>query len=52
VLIPERKNEFTATLIWMIFMVVVLSYGGSSFNPDLLASHFEALTKSNFLGLG
>jgi hypothetical protein len=52
VLIPERKNEFTATLIWMIFMVVVLSYGGSSFNPDLLASHFEAMTKSNFLGLG
>ena len=52
VLIPERKNEFTATMIWMIFMVVVLSYGGSSFNPDLLASHFETMTKSNFLGLG
>jgi hypothetical protein len=52
VLIPERKNEFTATLIWMIFMVLVLSYGGSGFNPDLLVSHFETMTKSNFLGLG
>lgn len=52
VLIPERKNEFTATLIWLIFMVVVLSYGGSSFNPDLIVSHFEAMTKSGFLGLG
>jgi hypothetical protein len=52
VLIPERKNEFTATMIWMIFMVVVLSYGGSGFNPDLLVSHFEAMSKSGFLGLG
>jgi hypothetical protein len=52
VLIPERKNEFTATMIWMIFIVVVLSYGGSGFNPDLLVSHFETMTKSNFLGLG
>ena len=47
VLIPERKNEFTATLIWMIFMVVLLSYGGSGFNPGVLVTHFESMVKSS-----
>lgn len=51
VLIPERKNEFTATMIWMIFMVVLLSYGGSGFNPQVLVTHFESMVKSS-LGLG
>lgn len=51
VLIPERKNEFTATMIWMIFMVVLLSYGGSGFNPEVLVTHFESMVKSS-LGLG
>jgi hypothetical protein len=52
VLIAERKNEFTATMIWMIFMVVLLSYGGSGFNPEILVTHFDSLTKSSFFGLG
>jgi hypothetical protein len=51
VLIPQRKNEFTATLIWLIFMVVVLSYGGSGFNPALLTSHFDSMLKTSFFGL-
>jgi hypothetical protein len=52
VLIPERKNEFTATMIWMIFMVVLLSYGGSGFNPKLLVDHFETMGRTSFFGLG
>lgn len=51
VLIPQRKNELTATLIWLIFMVVVLSYGGSGFNPALLTSHFDSMLKTSFFGL-
>jgi hypothetical protein len=51
VLIPQRKNELTATLIWLIFMVAVLSYGGSGFNPALLTSHFDTMLETSFFGL-
>jgi hypothetical protein len=32
-LIPQRKKESEATMIWLIFMIAVLSFGGFSFNP-------------------
>ena len=32
-LIPQRKNEIVATMIWVIFLIVVLSFGASAFNP-------------------
>jgi len=51
VLITQRKNELTATLIWLIFMVAVLSYGGSGFNPALLTSHFDTMLETSFFGL-
>jgi hypothetical protein len=52
-LIPQRKNEFTATIIWLIYMVIVLSYGGSGFNPQLLVSHFESMVnQAGMLRLG
>jgi len=51
VLIPQRKNELTATLIWLIIMVAVLSYGGSGFNPALLTSHFDTMLETSFFGL-
>ena len=50
-LIPQRKNEFVATLTWLIFMVIVLSFGGSAFDPRILVTHFETMTKANTLGL-
>lgn len=33
VLIPQQKKEMEVTLIWLIFMVLVLSFGGTAFNP-------------------
>jgi len=33
VLIPQRKKELEVTMIWLIFMIFVLSFGGVSFNP-------------------
>jgi hypothetical protein len=33
VLIPQHKKELEITIIWLIFMVLVLSFGGTAFNP-------------------
>jgi hypothetical protein len=33
VLIPQRKKELEPTIIWLIFMIALLSFGGLSFNP-------------------
>ena len=51
-LIPRRKNELEATIIWLIFMMIVLSFGGSAFDPRILAEHFRTMIKINMLGLG
>jgi hypothetical protein len=32
-LIPTRKREMEVTMLWLIFMIVMLSFGGISFNP-------------------
>jgi hypothetical protein len=52
VLIPQRKKGLTATIIWIIYMCIILSYGGTGFNPQLISSHFESMVKSSMLGLG
>jgi len=33
VLIPKQKREVEVTMLWLIFIVAVLSFGGISFNP-------------------
>lgn len=33
ILIPKKKLELEATMVWLVFMVAVLSFGGASFNP-------------------
>ncbi len=33
ILLPQRKNEMVATAIWLLFLIVVLSFGASAFNP-------------------
>ena len=43
VLIPQRKNEVNATVIWLIFMIFVLSFGGAAFNPLELLEHFRVM---------
>jgi hypothetical protein len=32
-LIPKQKREMEVTMIWLIFMMAMLSFGGVSFNP-------------------
>jgi hypothetical protein len=32
-LIPQQKREREVTMLWLIFMMAVLSFGGVSFNP-------------------
>jgi hypothetical protein len=32
-LIPKQKREMEVTILWLIFIVAVLSFGGISFNP-------------------
>ncbi len=33
VLIPQRKKEFEATIIWIVFMIAILYLGGTAFKP-------------------
>lgn len=33
ILIPQQKKELNVTMVWLIFMIVVLSFGASAFNP-------------------
>ncbi len=43
VLIPQRKKELEVTMIWLIFMILVLSFGGTAFNPLQILSVFKTL---------
>ena len=43
VLIPQRKKELEATMIWLIFMILVLSFGGTAFNPLQIFNGFKTL---------
>jgi hypothetical protein len=45
VLIPQRKKELEVTMIWLIFMIAVLSFGGVSFNPLQIFDNFRSLLK-------
>jgi len=43
VLVPQRKREVEATILWLIFMVGVLSFGMVSFNPLQIIDNFMNL---------
>jgi hypothetical protein len=45
VLIPQNKKELEATMLWLIFMIAVLSFGGASFNPLQIFNNFRSLVK-------
>jgi hypothetical protein len=34
VLIPQQRKELTATMVWLIFIVFMLSFGGVGFSPQ------------------
>jgi hypothetical protein len=52
VLIPQRKDDFAVTMLWMVFVVFMLSFGGSGLNPQVLVQHFEGMVSSGLVGLG
>jgi len=43
VLIPQRKEEVEATIVWLIFMIFMLSFGGIAFNPLQIIGHFQSM---------
>jgi hypothetical protein len=43
ILIPKEKKELTATMIWLVFMVLMLSFGGASFNPLLIFENLKTM---------
>jgi hypothetical protein len=45
VLIPQQKKELEVTMLWLIFMIVVLSFGGVSFNPLQIFGALKSLLK-------
>ncbi len=45
ILIPQHKKELEATLAWLVFVIVVLSFGGASFNPVQIINNLRTLFK-------
>jgi hypothetical protein len=43
ILVPQQRNELEATIIWLVFMIFVLSFGGIAFNPMQIFGHFQTL---------
>ncbi|MCL5949222.1 MAG: hypothetical protein M1490_01940 [Candidatus Bathyarchaeota archaeon] len=45
ILIPQRKKELDATMIWLIFMIFMVSFGGVAFNPLQILNYFGSQVK-------
>jgi hypothetical protein len=45
VLIPQQKKELGITMMWLVFMIVVLSFGGVSFNPLQIFDNLKGLLR-------
>lgn len=45
ILLPTRKKELAATMLWLIFMIGMLSFGGASFNPLQVLSNLKTILK-------
>ena len=45
ILFPQQKTELKATLAWLVFMIVMLSFGGTSFNPVQIIDNFRTMFK-------
>ncbi len=50
ILVPQRKGEIVATMIWLIFLIGVLSFGASTFNPIGIIDNFRQTINSQFTG--
>ncbi len=49
VLIPQNKKELEVTMLWLIFIIVVLSFGGIAYNPLNIFNNLINVLK-NFAG--
>ncbi len=45
ILVPQEKKELAATMIWLVFMIAMLSFGGASFNPLLIFENLKTMLK-------
>ncbi len=43
ILVPQEKKELGATMIWLVFLVIILSFGGSSFNPLIIFENLKTM---------
>jgi len=41
ILLPQTKKDTKATMLWLIFIIGVLSFGGAAFNPMLIIDNFR-----------
>jgi hypothetical protein len=41
ILIPETKRDIKVTILWLIFMIAVLSFGGSAFDPSRIIDNIR-----------
>jgi hypothetical protein len=44
-LIPMQKKELEVTIVWLIFMIAVLSFGAAAFNPLQIFANLKSLLK-------
>ncbi len=45
VLIPQRKQDIAVTIVWLIFVMVALSFGGAAFNPVVISDNFRSVLR-------
>jgi hypothetical protein len=43
ILVPQKKQDLEVTIVWLIFIIFVLSFGGIAFNPVQILSHFQSM---------
>jgi hypothetical protein len=44
-LIPRRRVDIAVTTVWLIFMLVMLSFGGAAFNPVVIVENFKTFLR-------
>ena len=45
ILIPQQRRELEATLLWLIFIIAMLSFGATAFNPQHIIENFRLTLK-------
>jgi hypothetical protein len=45
ILIPQQRKELEATTLWLIFIIAMLSFGATAFNPQHIIENFRLTLK-------